>query len=346
MNPTGQAPRDRSYAPTPPTAKLHCEIESFPIRGRFSISRGFKTEARVVTVILTSGDAKGRGECVPYNRYGESVESVVAAIEEVAPIIEHMPDRAHLQGLMPPGAARNAIDCALWDLEAKRTGVRVFQQAGVASPEPVITAFTISLDEPAAMAMAAAAAAARDYSLLKLKLGGKGDEARLRAVRAAAPAATLIVDANESWKAEDLPAMLATCVEVDVKLIEQPLPAGADAALRDIVHPIPICADESVHDRQGLAALRDRYDAVNVKLDKTGGLTEALQTVAEAEALGFSIMVGSMVGSSLAMAPALLLAERAEYVDLDGSLLLERDRPEGLVCDGSKINPATQLLWG
>jgi L-Ala-D/L-Glu epimerase len=325
-------------------ATLRAEIESFPIAGRFVISRGAKTEARVVVATIESGAVRGRGECVPYPRYGESVESVVAAIESVRAQIEAGADRAQLQALLPPGAARNALDCALWDLEAKATGVPAHVRAGIAAPGPVMTAYTISVDTPEAMAAAAARAASRP--LLKVKLGGAGDRGRIAAVRAAAPAATLIVDANEAWAPADLAPLLAACAEAGVALVEQPLPAADDAALARIPHPVPICADESVHGLAGLAALRDRYDAVNIKLDKTGGLTEALAVAAEAERLGFAIMVGCMVGTSLAMAPALLLAARAAFVDLDGPLLLARDRPEGLAFEGSTLMPATPALWG
>ena len=327
-----------------PTAKIHCQKEDFRLRVPSSIARGSQIEANVVTVSLRLGDTLGRGECVPSERYGESVESVVATIAKVAPLLEHNLDRTYLQGLLPAGAARNAIDCALWDLEAKYTGVPAFKRAGLSTTKPVTTAFTIFLDSPAAMAASATREAARP--LLKVKFGGKNDEARLRAVRAAAPAATLIVDANEAWAVEDLPALLAICVEVGVKLVEQPLPVGFDAALHDFKHPIPIYADESVHDRKGLAELRDRYDGVNIKLDKTGGLTEALELVKEAKALGFGIMIGCRACSSLAIAPALLLAEHCDYVDLDGALPLISDRPDGLVYEGSVIHPGTSSLWG
>ena len=325
-------------------AMLRCEIESFPIAGRFVIARGAKTEARVVVATIEAGGARGRGECVPYSRYGESVESVVAAIEHVRAEIEAGADRASVQTLLPPGAARNALDCALWDLEAKATGVPAYVSAGVAAPGPVVTAYTISVDTPKAMAEAAARAAGRP--LLKVKLGGAGDRERIAAVRAAAPNATLIVDANESWAPADLAPLLAACAEAGIALVEQPLPAGNDAALAAIAHPVPICADESAHGLFGLAALRDRYEAINVKLDKTGGLTEALAVMAEAERLGFAIMVGCMVGTSLAMAPALLLAGRAAFVDLDGPLLLAKDRPEGLRIEGSTLWPADPGLWG
>ena len=323
---------------------LRCIVETFPIAGRFVIARGAKTEARVVVATVEDGAARGRGECVPYARYGESVETVVATIEGVRREIEAGADRVRLQNLLPPGAARNALDCALWDLEAKATGVRAFARAGVAAPAPTTTAYTISVDTPDAMAAAAARAAGRP--LLKVKLAGHGDRARLAAVRAAAPAATLIVDANEAWAPDELAPMLAACAELGVALVEQPLPAGADAMLAEVDHPVPVCADESAHDLAGLAELRGRYDAVNIKLDKTGGLTEALKVAEAAERLGFGIMVGCMVGSSLAMAPALLLAARAGFVDLDGPLLLARDRPEGLRFEGSTLLPAGPELWG
>ena len=325
-------------------ATLRCEVESFPIAGRFVIARGAKTEAHVVVVTIEADGASGRGECVPYPRYGESVESVVAAIEGVRAEIEAHCDRARLQTLLPPGAARNAIDCALWDLEAKATGVPAHVRAGVTTPGTIVTAYTISVDTPEAMAEAAARAAARP--LLKVKLAGAGDLERIAAVRAAAPDSTLIVDANEAWAPADLEPLLAACAEAGIALVEQPLPAGEDGALASIAHPIPICADESAHGHDGLAALSDRYDAINIKLDKTGGLTEALAAMTEAERLGLTIMVGCMVGTSLAMAPALLLASRARFVDLDGPLLLAKDRPEGLRFEGSTLWPADPALWG
>jgi L-alanine-DL-glutamate epimerase-like enolase superfamily enzyme len=248
-----------------------------------------------------------------------------------------------LQDQLPPGAARNALDCALWDLEAKISGVPAWQMAGLSRLSPCVTAYTLSVGTPDEMARAAAEAAARP--VLKVKLAGAGDPARLLAVRAAAPEAELIADANEAWRPEDLPEFFAACAQTGVVLIEQPLPAGADAALAT-ARKIPVCADESVHDRAGLAALRDRYDLVNIKLDKTGGLTEALALADEAERLGFGLFVGCMVASSLAMAPALLLAGRARFVDLDGPLLLAEDRPEGLRFDGSVVYPPDAKLWG
>jgi L-alanine-DL-glutamate epimerase-like enolase superfamily enzyme len=326
-----------------PKRGLHIAVERFPIAGRFVISRGAKTEAVVVVATLSEGEFRGRGECVPYARYGESVESVVAQIEACRPAIETGAGRNDLQKALPAGAARNALDCALWDLEAKRSGMQAFQRAGLAPPAPVITAYTLSLDTPEAMAAAAISAA---RPLLKLKLGSDGDAERLAAIRAAVPNAALIVDANEAWSPENLAANLAACAAHGVALIEQPLPAGRDAILADITHPVPLCADESLHDRGDLAALRGRYDAINIKLDKAGGLTEALALVDEAAQLGFEVMIGCMVATSLAMAPALLLAGRAQYVDLDGPLLLARDRPDGLVYDGSWVHPPAPVLWG
>ncbi|WP_026607963.1 N-acetyl-D-Glu racemase DgcA [Methylocapsa acidiphila] len=323
---------------------LTVAVERFPIAGKFVIARGAKTEAVVVTATIKDNGVRGRGECTPYARYDETVESVTSQIESIRTDIEAGADRMRLQTLLAPGAARNALDCALWDLEAKRRGLRAHELVGAAPPAPVVTAFTLSVGSPAEMA--AAAAAARERPLLKVKLAGEGDVVRLRAVRAAAPDAALIVDANESWPAADLQANLAACAAAGVILVEQPLPAGADAALGQIERIVPICADESAHDRHGLEMLRERYDVINVKLDKAGGLTEALAMAEEAENLGFAIFAGCMVASSLAMAPALLIAARARFVDLDGPLLLARDRPEGLVYDGSMILPASPALWG
>jgi L-alanine-DL-glutamate epimerase-like enolase superfamily enzyme len=326
------------------TRTLTVAVERFPIAGTFTISRGAKTEAVVVTATIADGQARGQGECVPYARYGESVDSVVAAIESVRERIEAGCDRAELQGLLSAGAARNALDCALWDFDAKRLGVRAFQMAGLHRLSPATTAYTISVGTPEAMAEAAAKAAARP--VLKIKLAGAGDPARIAAVRAAAPEAQLIVDANEAWAEADLETHFAACAAAGVALVEQPLPAGHDMALARVKRPIPVCSDESVHDREGLAALKNRYDAVNIKLDKTGGLTEALALAAEAERLGFALFVGCMVGTSLAMAPAMLLAARAQFVDLDGPLLLARDREPGLVYDGSLVHPPGPELWG
>jgi len=281
---------------------------------------------------------------VPYARYGETVEAVAASIEAMREPVRQGLSRAGLQIAMPAGAARNALDCAFWDLEAKRSGVPAYRLAGLPPPRPLVTAYTISLGTPAAMAEAAAKASARP--LLKIKLGGAGDPERIRAVRHAAPKSELIVDANEAWDPDHLGENLAACIEVGVTLIEQPLPAADDRALAGLAHPIVICADESVHDSASLAGLIGKYTAVNIKLDKAGGLTEALRLAADAERAGLDLMVGCMVATSLAMAPAVLLAQRSRVVDLDGPLLLASDRPDGLVFDGSLVHPPSPALWG
>jgi L-alanine-DL-glutamate epimerase-like enolase superfamily enzyme len=319
-------------------------VEAFPIAGRFVISRGAKTEARVVTATLRAGGAIGRGECVPYARYGESVESVIAAIEGVRGQIELGADRQALQRLLPAGAARNAVDCAMWDLEAKRLGRRAYAIAGFERLAPLVTAYTLSVGAPEEMRAAALEAAHRP--LLKVKLAGEGDEARLAAVREGAPHATLIVDANEAWREDNLVALLDACARHNVALVEQPLPAGKDEMLAAIARPLPICADESAHETASLDALRGRYDAVNIKLDKTGGLTEALLMADAAREMGFEIMAGCMVGTSLAMAPAMLIGQMAAFVDLDGPLLLAEDREPGLVYEGSTIIPPPAAIWG
>jgi len=323
---------------------LEARIEHWPIDGQFTISRGAKTEAIVVVANVTHGQATGRGECVPYPRYGETPEATLAAIIAMKNAIGRGLDRAALQAAMPPSAARNALDCALLDLEAKQKGVRIWDHLGCPTPQACVTAYTISLGTPETMALAAARAAHRN--LLKIKLGGDGDEARIAAVRRAAPACELIVDANEAWREANLEQNLAACAKEGVTLVEQPLPAGQDAALARIKRPIAVCADESVHDRASLSGLRERYDAVNIKLDKTGGLTEALAMADAAAAQGFDIMVGCMVATSLSMAPAMLLAQRARFVDLDGPLLLKRDRDGGLRYDGSLVYPPAAALWG
>jgi L-alanine-DL-glutamate epimerase-like enolase superfamily enzyme len=326
-----------------PARKLAVRAERWPIAGGFAISRGRKTHAHVVVAEIAEAGASGRGECVPYPRYGESVESVIASVEGVRSAIEAGADRAALARSLPAGAARNALDCALWDLEAKRRGEPVWRRAGLPEPRAVVTAYTISLDTPAAMAEAARAAAARP--LLKLKLGSEEPLARVAAVREAAPAARLIADANEAWTAPQLERLAPGLAQLGVELVEQPLPAGADAALRELERPVRLCADESCRDA-GLERLVGLYDVVNVKLDKTGGLTGALAQVAEARRLGFGIMLGCMVGTSLAMAPAVLLAGSADYVDLDGPLLLERDRQPGIRFEGSLLHPPPRELWG
>ena len=324
--------------------RLTVAVERFPIAGAFTIARGSRTEAVVVVATVEDGAHRGRGECVPYARYGESVESVAAALEEQAAWIAAGGGRLDLPERLGPGAARNALDCALWDLEAKRAGRPAWAIAGLSEPGPVTTAYTLSLGAPEAMEAAARAAAQRP--LLKVKLGGEGDPERIAAVRRGAPEARLIVDANEAWRAETMEANLAACAAAGVRLIEQPLPAGEDGLLAEIDRTIPICADESLHDRAGLDALAKRYDAINIKLDKAGGLTEAIRLAHEARARGFEIMVGCMVGSSLAMAPAMLIAHHAAYVDLDGPLLLARDREPALRYEGSLVHPPLPELWG
>jgi L-alanine-DL-glutamate epimerase-like enolase superfamily enzyme len=325
---------------------LSCRIERWPIAGAFTIARGSVTEVTTVVAEIVEGPHRGRGECRPYPRYGETPEEVKAEIDGLAAEIAGGLGRIALQSRLPAGAARNALDCALWDLEAKRRGTSVAALAGLPEPTPLTTAFTLSLGEPDAMAQAARAASARP--LLKVKLGGADgrDPERIAAVRTAAPRAELIVDANEGWTGAALTANLKACAAARVTLVEQPLPAGDDEALGRIARPIAVCADESAHDRASLKALLGRYDAVNVKLDKTGGLTEALAFAAEARAAGLTLMVGCMLASSLAMAPAVLLAQGAAIVDLDGPLLLARDREHGLVYEGSLLRPPSASLWG
>jgi L-Ala-D/L-Glu epimerase len=324
--------------------RLRVTIETWPIAGAFTISRGSKTEARVVVATLDDDGHVARGECVPYPRYGESVEDVAAAIQAMAEPIARGLDRNSLQDVMPAGAARNALDCAFWDLAAKRAGKPIHALLGLPPPEPLVTAYTISLAAPETMADAARKAAARP--LLKIKLGGPDDPARIAAVRAAAPRSQLVVDANEAWTAESLSKNFHACADAGVALVEQPLPAAEDAVLASLPHPIPVCADESVHDRTSLETLVGKYDAINIKLDKTGGLTEALALADQAEHMGFELMVGCMISTSLSIAPALLLAQRARVVDLDGPLLLAKDRDGGLRYDGSFVHPASAALWG
>jgi L-alanine-DL-glutamate epimerase-like enolase superfamily enzyme len=306
----------------------------------FTISRGSRTEAKVLTVRLQDGAHRGWGECVPYARYGETLESVTAQIEALPAVF----DRSSLIGLLPAGAARNAVDCALWDLEAKRAGKRVWELAGLAEPGPEITAYTLSLDTPEAMQGQAAKNAHRP--LLKIKLGTPDDMARLEAVRAGAPSPKIIVDANEGWSADVYADLAPHLVRLGVALVEQPLPAGEEDALLGMDRPVPVCADESCHDRTSLAGLRGKYDVVNIKLDKTGGLTEALALRDAALAHGFGVMVGCMVGSSLAMAPATLVAQGAMVVDLDGPLLLAEDRDNALTFDDRGVHPPQAALWG
>ncbi len=320
--------------------RLRVVAETFRLKEAFTISRESRTVARVLTVLAEAGGVVGRGECVPYARYGESLESVTAEIEGLPEGVT----LETLQGLLPPGAARNAVDCALWDHAAKAAGKRVWELAGLPAPGPEVTAFTLSLDTPERMRAAAARAAHRP--LLKVKLGTPDDMVRLEAVREGAPRARIIVDANEGWTAEIYADLAPHLLRLGVALVEQPLPAGDDAMLGEIARPLPVCADESCHDRATLPDLTGKYDMVNVKLDKTGGLTEALALRDAARAEGYGIMVGCMVGSSLAMAPAVLVAQGAAVTDLDGPLLLAEDREVPLRFDAAGVHPPDAGLWG
>lgn len=315
--------------------------DSFKLAQIFTISRGSRTQADVVTVVLRQCGSEGRGECVPYARYGETLDSVVEQIKSVPSEF----DRQALLRLLPAGAARNAVDCALWDLEAKLACKPAYELAGLPAPKPEITAYTLSLDTPEKMQEQAAKNASRP--LLKTKLGG-GDEdvARIKAVRAGAPDARIIVDVNEGWTPELYETLAPVLVALGVEMVEQPFPAGDDDALLILERVLPVCADESCHDRSSLPKLKGKYDMVNIKLDKTGGLTEAIALKAEALALGFDVMVGCMVGSSLAMAPAVLVAQDVAVVDLDGPLLLGEDRPNPLYFDAQGVHPAHPSLWG
>lgn len=326
------------------------KTETWPLAQAFVISRGAKTQANVVVAAISDGTVIGRGECVPYARYGETIESVSNQIEAARQHLariqvgESEAARTLLAELLPPGAARNALDCALWDYQAKRNGTTVAALTGWAAGVPIVTAYTLSLDTPDGMA--AKAREVPHLPLLKLKLGGMGDEARLRAVRAARPDARIIADANEAWTDDLLAPLLQAALETGVELIEQPLPAGNDGALADRPRGVAICADESLHTRADVARIAGLYDAVNVKLDKTGGLTEALALTHDARAAGLDIMIGCMVATSLAMAPALLLAQHARWIDLDGPLLLAQDRTPGLLVTNGQIAPAPRELWG
>ena len=320
--------------------QITVQPDTFRLAETFTISRGSRTEAKVLTVRVTDGGYQGWGECVPYARYGETLDSVTAEIERLPDGIT----RQALQQALPAGAARNAVDCALWDLDAKKAGKRVWDVAGRPVPVPMVTAYTLSLDTPDKMQDAAAKHAHRP--LLKIKLGTPDDMARLEAVRRGAPEAKIIVDANEGWTAEIYADLAPHLVRLGVALVEQPLPAGADEILAEIERPLPVCADESCHDRASLPDIAGKYDMVNIKLDKTGGLTEALQLRDLAQAQGYGVMVGCMVGSSLAMAPAVMLAQGASYVDLDGPLLLAEDRPHPLHYDAAGVHPPDRELWG
>ncbi len=318
---------------------ISATVERWPVAGSFIISRGAKTQVDVVVAQVGDGVHVGRGEGTAIYYEGETAEGCAAAIRAYAGPL----DREALLETMPRGAARNALDCALWDLEAQRAGVPVWQLAGLAEPAPVPTAFTISLGDPARMESDARSAAARGFGLLKCKLTGEGDRDRIAAVRAGAPEVRLIVDANESWHDRDIAAEAAALAELGVEMVEQPIRHGQEPRLSGIVAPIPFCADESCHTRADLDRLGD-FAAVNIKLDKAGGLTEALALADEARARGFRIMVGCMLGTSLGIAPAALVAQGADWIDLDGALLLAKDRDGGLAMHDGLLSPGA--LWG
>lgn len=327
-----------------PAVDLKLERQSWPMRGVFTISRGSRTEQEVLLVGLDDGSFQGRGECVPYKRYGESFESVMAEIESLRGSLSAGLDREALQELLPAGAARNGLDCALWDLEAKRSGKRAWELAGIPVPEGVVSAYTLSLDTPEKMGEAAKANAQRP--LLKLKLAGPEDLDRVRAVRANAPNSTVIVDANEGWSLLQYRDLAPKLADLGVALIEQPLHADMDDALLGEDRPVPLCADESCHDRASLPKLKGKYDIANIKLDKTGGLTEALALKEAALAEGYGIMIGCMMATSLAMAPAMLLAQGADYTDLDGPLWIAEDNQPAIAFSGSVMAPPEAALWG
>ncbi len=322
--------------------------QSWPIQGTFAISRGSRTEALVIVCEITDTNTRaikstGRGECVPYAHYGEGIKSVLQQLESVKPALLAGADRKELQSLLPPGAARNAVDCALWDLRAKQSGTSVAEQICRTPAEALETAYTISIGTPAAMASACKKAA---RPLLKVKVGGEKDGERITAIANAAPQSRIILDANEGWNESNIEENLKIAADAGIALIEQPLPADKDEILRQIYHPVPICADESAHVTSDLEGLVGLYDVINIKLDKTGGLSEALAMRDKAREMGFDLMVGCMVSTSLSMAPAQLLAQGAEFVDLDGPLLLEKDCPNGLIYEGAMVYPTTPELWG
>ena len=324
--------------------KVRIYTQSWPIRGSFTISRGSRTQADVVIVELEKHGVIGRGECVPYSRYGESAASVISQLEQLVPQLEAGLDRLHLQRLLPAGAARNALDCAFWDWECKAAGVTIWQRLNIFPLKTTVSAYTISLDTPENMEQVAREHAQRP--LLKLKMGGEGDMDRVAAVRRGAPKAKIILDANESWTPALYQELVPELAKLGVSMIEQPLPAADDAILAELPHPIPLCADESCHDRLSLPALVGRYEMINIKTDKTGGLTEALSLKYEAKRAGFEIMVGCMLATSLAMAPAFVAAQGAQIVDLDGPLLLDKDRENGFKYTQQEMVPFQPALWG
>jgi L-Ala-D/L-Glu epimerase len=315
----------------------------WPIRGSFTISRGSKTQAETIIVEIDHNGVFGRGECVPYARYGESIDNVLEQIKSVLPEVKCGINRDQLQPLLPAGAARNAIDCAMWDLECKLANQSVWQALD-SEPQALVTAYTLSLDKPQKMEQAALENAHRP--LLKLKLGGPEDLERVQAVRRGAPDSTIILDANEAWTPEVYLQLIPELETLGVAMIEQPFPADDDEALETLPRPIPICADESCHDRSSLEHVIGRYDMINIKTDKTGGLTEALALKAAAESAGLRVMVGCMLSSSLSMAPAFVVAQGVDVVDLDGPLLLSRDIENGFEFENNEMLPFSSKLWG
>jgi L-Ala-D/L-Glu epimerase / N-acetyl-D-glutamate racemase len=318
--------------------------ESWDLTQTFRIARGFRNASDVVRVEIFDNGRVGEAECCPYPRYGESVESVINQIDSTRDLIESGGGREDLANFLPAGAARNAIDCALWDIEAKAEGVPVAQLAGVATAQRLETALTVVIDTPHLMGEAAAKISAAP--LIKVKLDANEIVPRLEAVRSAAPDATLIIDANESWTMRTLFEVMGDLVRLDVKLIEQPLPAGKDEELAGYQSPICLCADESCHTVAGLGNLKNRYQGINIKLDKTGGLTGALQLARAANKDGFEIMVGCMLGTSLAMAPAAILAGYADYLDLDGPFFMVNDRHIPILYEMGQMTLPERGLWG
>ncbi len=325
--------------------RMSVAIEEWPLARDFKISRSVMTVSNPVVVTLQERGQRGRGETEIHDTDYGLIEAGAARLRELRPVVEKPGfTREALAQILPPGPLRSALDCAMWDLEAKLAGKPAWQLAGLDEPGPINTVYTISVDDPTVMAEQAAGA--RHLPQLKVKLKGAGDMERLQAVRVAAPACRLIVDANEAWTFEQLKQFAPRCAELGVELIEQPLPRGQDQALKDWRSPVPLCADESCHDTPTLADVVGKYEFINIKLDKTGGLTEAINLYREAKRQKLGIMVGCMVGTSLAMAPAMLIAQYARFVDLDGPLLLKRDREPGIVYRNGVMSPAPAELWG